>query len=144
MRPTTKVSGLLDSKQGFDLCSTIFGICGNCMSRISTDYKTIIDRIENRNKNLTYRLSKHREVASRLMDLISDKSYLLIKEIFEQVGSNDNCNIFRKELFQFLLKTLDEYNSGNYEELKGAIKEVRNRLRFMEDGFTIDQLQEFY
>ncbi len=118
----------LDQTEGYEFAEVIFDLVKNCVSNVTTEYRTIIKRIENQKTDIVKGLRKHKEVADLFQKVIENRSVSHVITAIEIIRDNTECNIHRKELLYLFLEILSEAKNTSEKSLIDIFKGKQQQI----------------
>lgn len=92
----------------------LFGISTRCMTKVGSEFKTIINCVENNRK---FRGNKHQILFNNIETYIQTGHIILINEILKYIGTIEGVKIYRKELWSDINKLFSSYALNPNERL---------------------------
>ena len=124
-----KWSNTFETSTGIPRAINIIEFASTCMTGVATPLATIKRKLEKGDKTAKSNL-RHKEIFEGLVKITEDNSLALLLPIFRKIESIPERKIYRKELWQDMKKSLDEYvNSDGDLGLQKTVWKVRDRGR---------------
>ena len=112
-----------DEEMGYSLALCVIKFANICATKINVETKSYQSRLEKGSLDFS-RIEKHLSLGQYLITLVNEGSYTSVKQILLWFQSQKAFNIYRKELFSEMLRSLDY---AHYNDV--SIFDAANHIR---------------
>ena len=124
-----KWSEKLERCTGAERAVATINFASLCMTKVSTELRTIKKKLEAGRQEVAKGLKKHTGTAVALEEVMASDDLALVLPAFSVIERIQGRVLYRHELWHGMKKTIREYRTGKYDTLQDAAWNVRNRGR---------------
>jgi DNA helicase-2/ATP-dependent DNA helicase PcrA len=121
-------SAKLENSAGSVRALSVIGFASICMTRVSSELRTIKRKLEANDLDFS-RISKHIDIALALKSVATSADLAPVLDALALIESLPGSVLYRRELWQDMKRSIDEYERGGHDTLKDAAWWVRDRGR---------------
>ena len=116
-----------NSLEGFSLGLEIISFCQNCLTKVSSELQTIIEKLKNGDSNIS-RIRKNSDISKLLLEISINNKKDLIFSALQEIKKLTNVRCFRPDLFFEMSRAAKHYNDFDDDFVKSALI-MRNQTR---------------
>ena len=124
-----KWSGEINENNGTARAVAIIDFAAQCFTRVSTELRTVRNRLKNGESPQITSYKKHHDVIIALLDVISTNDFAPILVTLQRISEIDGVILYRRELWTEMPRTIKAYQTGDFESLQDAAWHVRDKAR---------------
>jgi len=124
-RDLIKYCEIFETARGKDIALGVIDFAVTCLTKIRTELKTIKNIIDN-NKDAR-RIRKYRNIYLELMSLAESNDIKSIPVILDELKSIEGANLYRRELWNEMLKCISEVSNTSKQSLTEIGRKIRSK-----------------
>ncbi|KAA3643865.1 MAG: hypothetical protein DWQ07_17265 [Chloroflexi bacterium] len=120
-------AGVLDAAEGGEKVVELIEGAARCWTSVSKELRSIKDAFA---KERESRARKYPQILEAMRAVAAEKGgFSSVKQALNACTKVDGANLYRREFWQEMFRTIDAYETGNYESLRDAAWHIRNQVR---------------
>ncbi len=116
----------IGATSGTNRALSVIDFAAACMTKLKATLKSVRGALAGAKP---FRGQKHKDLYGRLSDVASDGSLLAVKQALKALRGIKGVVLYRRELFNEMIRAIDEFATGRYPTLGDAAWHSRNRSR---------------